>query len=198
MKAQPDTADSIGENGSGQMVDIDQFLAEVSTRLLAVDTIQLDQPKAAPNETQEQMQVMSFVLAEDHYAILLEYAGEVIRRPQITPVPGLPDWLMGVTNLHGDILSVVDLAGFLNIKSLYKDSISTLIVAMAADQKIGLAVDDVGLILTFPTERIISPPFEIQPELVAYLRGVVDHQRDFVRILDCERLLLGQQMQQFS
>ena len=73
-----------------------------------------------------------------------------------------------------------------------------MIVAQAADQRIGLVVDDVELIYSFPVEQVLSPPFKVEPGIVPYLRGAVERDQEYIRLLECERLLLGQQMQQFS
>jgi purine-binding chemotaxis protein CheW len=169
------------------VLDVDRFLSEVGARL--------PQPERAPVASVEQMRVVTFLLGHKRYALGIEYITEISREPRLTPVPGLPPWVLGVTNLHGDILSIVDLPRFLEIPS--SPTKLTLMVAQAADQKIGLAVDDIGFIFSFPPDQIISPPFEIPPEVVHCLRGVVDYQQEFVRLLDCERLLLGPHMQQF-
>jgi chemotaxis signal transduction protein len=73
-----------------------------------------------------------------------------------------------------------------------------MIVAKAADQQIGLIVDEIDVIYHVTSEQVISPPFSVEPVLVPYLRGAIERGSDFIRLLDCQRLLLGQQMQQFS
>jgi chemotaxis signal transduction protein len=73
-----------------------------------------------------------------------------------------------------------------------------MLVAQAADLKIGLMVDRVESIYRFPFEWVISPPFRLEPGLVAYLRGAVDRDGQMIRVLECERLLRGPKMQQFS
>jgi purine-binding chemotaxis protein CheW len=180
------------------MIDVEAFLSEISARLISADAAALPQPAAAPDKPMERAQVMTFLLGSDRYAIDIHHASEIIRHPRITPVPGLIEWVLGVTNLHGEVLSVVDLARFLSLTGNPAGESSVLIVASAVDQKIGLAVDDIGLIVSFPLDALTSPPFEVPDQHIAYLRGVVDHQQEFVRVLDCERLLLGQHMQQFG
>jgi purine-binding chemotaxis protein CheW len=189
------------KNGNGQkgaLVNVEEFLAEINARLVSIDTASPPKPALTASEQIERTQVMTFELDRDRYAIDLKHAVEIIRYPRITPIPGLPEWVLGVTNLHGEILSVVDLGRFMNLAERGAGEADTLIIVLAADQKIGLAVDSVGLIFSFPLDMLVSPPFEVPDEHVAYLRGVVDHQQEFVRVLDCERLLLGQQMQQFG
>jgi chemotaxis signal transduction protein len=73
-----------------------------------------------------------------------------------------------------------------------------VLVAQTADQRIGLVVDDVETIYTTLADQIASPSFRIDPGIVPYLRGAVERNGEFVRLLHGERLLLGEQMQQFS
>ena len=188
---------SVGDNQGVPMVNLDAFLAEISARLVTAGNITLPQQptQIAP---QERMQIIVFEMGAVHYAIEVSNVGEVVRSPEITHVPGLPDWVLGVTNLHGDIVSAVDLPLFTNIRDHATSQPAYMIVAQTGDQRIGLVVDGIDIIYTFPIEQVISPPFKIAPEMVPYLRGAIERQDEFIRFLDCERLLLGPQMQQFS
>jgi chemotaxis signal transduction protein len=182
----------------GEMLDLQALVAEIAARLVTTGDPSLSRPVPLPPTRLEYEQVIVFRLVDGHYAVDLRNMAEVVQNPQITRVPGLPDWVLGVTNLHGEIISVVDLHRFLSLESPASALGALMLVARAGDQVIGLMVHEVGTILTFPTEHLISPPFQVQPELVSYLRGAVERDEGFVRLLDCERLLLGSQMQQFS
>ena len=180
------------------MVHLDEFLAQISERLTAAGSIQLSRTQPKSVSPVDRMQAVVFTLAGVHYAVDIAHVSEVGRRSDITRVPGVANWVLGVINLHGEIVSVVDLARFLELNAATQRSVEVMIVMHAGDQKIGLMVDEIEPIFTFPTEQIISPPFKIEPSLVHYLRGAIDREGEFVRLLDCERLLLGPQMQRFS
>ena len=199
-KAQEPESGSRNSNGSQTrpMVHLDEFLAEISARLTAVGSIPLSRAQTEPSTSVDRMQVIVFKLDGVCYAVEIDHVSEVGRQTDITRVPGLADWVLGVINLHGEIVSVVDLARFLELNTATQRPGDMMIVAHAGDQKIGLMVDEIEPILTLPTEQIISPPFKIEANLVHYLRGAIDREGQFVRLLDCERLLLGPQMQRFS
>jgi purine-binding chemotaxis protein CheW len=197
---EPVQSETPGSNGDGPtvpMVNLDAFLAEISARLVTAGNITLPQQQD-PQQSQERIQIIIFDLESTHYAVEVSHVGEVVRSPEITPVPGLPAWVLGVTNLHGDVVSVVDLPLFLSIRGNAANPAAYMIVVNAGDQRIGLVVDNVDIIYTFPAEQVISAPFKVTAEVVPYLRGAVERQNEFVRFLDCERLLLGPQMQQFA
>lgn len=192
--------ESSSPNGSGSqtrpMIHLDAFLAQVSARLTAAGGISLSRTQPKPTAPAERMQVIVFKLAGVRYAVDIGHVSEIGRQAIITRVPGLVDWVLGVINLHGEIISVVDIARFLELNT--EAPADMMIVVHAGDQKIGFMVDAIEPILTFLTEQIISPPFKIETSLVHYLRGAIEREGEFVRLLDCERLLLGPQMQQFS
>jgi purine-binding chemotaxis protein CheW len=181
----------------GGVVDLDAFLLELSARLVTAGSVPLPAEPPAPVQPVERMQVIVFVLRGVRYAVEMSSVSEVMRGPVITRVPGLPAWVQGVTNLHGEIVSVVDLSRFLEVGALTSRPPTSMIVAQAADQRIGLMVDDVELIYTFPLEQVLSPPFKVEPSIVAHLRGAVEREKEFIRLLDCEQLLLGQRMSNF-
>ncbi|NDJ75111.1 MAG: purine-binding chemotaxis protein CheW [Chloroflexi bacterium] len=182
------------------MVHLDEFLNQVRERLMAAGGVHLAHSQASSEPPGERLHVVVFVLGGVRYAVEIHFVNEVLRQPDITPVPNLPAWVLGVINLHGEIVSTVDLAAFLALEQTTpaQRTPEMLFVAQAADQKIGLMVDSIEQIFTVPAEQVVSPPFKIEPNLVPYLRGAFDRDEQFVRLIDCERLLLGPQMQQFS
>lgn len=187
-----------GRSTPGNTIDLNALLAEISDRLVTAGSIPFKPVQPVESETGERMQILVFAMENTHYALEVERVGEVVRQPEITPVPGLPGWILGVTNLHGEIISVVNLQSFLAKDLNAVEPPTDMLVAQAGDQRIGLMVNDAELIYTFPVDKVLSPPFKVDPGLVAYLRGAVERDGGFIRLLDCERLLLGPQMQQFS
>jgi chemotaxis signal transduction protein len=139
-----------------------------------------------------------FILDNQHYAFEISRIREVLRLPEITRVPGLPDWLLGVMNVHGEIVSVVDLAYFLGIRGQATSYVTTVLVAQTGDQQIGLSVDDVEQIHTFPVDLIGEPLWEVEPTIAEYLQGTFERTDHFIHLLDCDQLLHGSQMQQFT
>lgn len=169
--------------------DLDAFLSEISARLVDVGG-----GTPQPETTGEYERSMLFRVGHATFGITLSHALEVIRRPNITPVPGVPGWVAGVYNLHGEIISVVRLSVFLGKP---REDSTTMLVMDAGDQTIGMLVSSVETIYAYPLDAILSPIAVVEPELVNYLRGVIHWRSETVRLLDCERLLTGQEMQQF-
>ena len=186
LEAQPD------------MVDLCAYLDEIGSRLVTAETLPEPGQPGPDAGPMEHRQLIVFRLGALPYGIEISYVVEVTHHPEITPVPGLPGWVLGVCNVHGEIMSVVDLAGFLEMPSKPSRQPEYVLVMQAQDQRIALAVDGIDVIYTIPLNQVVSTPFKIEPVLVQYLQGTIERAEDFIRLLDCERLLLGQQMQQFG
>lgn len=190
---------TVGAGAPPSLVNLEALLVDLNARLVTAGSVPLPRsqsPAAAPAEI---MRIVIFLLNEVRYAVDIRYVNEVARRSDMTRVPGLPTWVLGVLNLHGEIVSVVDLPAFLKLNiPAARRTPDMLIVAQTADQKIGLMVDGVELIYAFPTDQVFSLPLRGEPELVPYLRGAVEREGQLIRLLDGERLLLGPNMQQFA
>ena len=71
-------------------------------------------PAAAP-AVGALVEIIRFALGEERYAVETNCVREILRFKAATPLPGTPDFLVGVTNLRGQILAVFDLRRFLGI-----------------------------------------------------------------------------------
>jgi hypothetical protein len=130
----------------------------LNTRLISAGRVPLAQA-ARPAEAVEMMRVVIFALGDTRYAVDIRYVHEIARRADFTPVPGLPGWVLGVMNLHGEIVSVVDLAAFLKVKlPAAPHAPDMLIVAQAGDQKLALWSTVLNLFILFPPIRCARCP----------------------------------------
>ncbi len=187
-----------GHTAQSETVNLTDYYDQFHAQLALAGTIPLA-PTTVGTQTQtERIQVMLFEVNGTPYAFNTDYVGEVVREFDITPIPGLPRWVLGVINLHGDIVSVVNLTDFLDLPDPTPTTTPKLIIAQAEDQRIGLLVDRVMMIYSFPVENILSPPFPIEPELIPFLHGIFERDNEFIRLLDCETLVTSSKMQQFS
>jgi purine-binding chemotaxis protein CheW len=187
---------AVEEMPSPEMVDLNAYLEEIGSRLITgPDQANLAAQTATP--APEHRQLIVFRMGALKYGIEISHVTETVRRPEITHVPGVPGWVMGVCNAHGEIISAVDLASFLELTTRVQQDVEYMLITHAEDQRIGLIVDEVEVIYTLPAEEIVSPLFKVEPNLVNFLQGAVERGDGFVRLLDCDRLLLGTQMQQF-
>jgi purine-binding chemotaxis protein CheW len=106
--------------------------------------------------------------------------------------------MRGVTNLRGDILSVVDMRMFLGLESTSPHSGRMLVVRLLNEEfATGLLVDAVDRIVAVPRDEITSPA-PLEGPLVAYLSGVCLIGERLVAVLDLDRLLRSPDIRQFD
>lgn len=161
-----------------------------------------DAPTAiAPVATNEPA-VARFVLlsiASSHYAIPEAYVTELERVPRITLVPQTPAWMRGVTNVRGDIVSVIDMHRFLQLDSQPGPGARLLVVRLLDEPfTTGLIVDAVDRIVSVNTNTISAPSAPLEGPLAPYLGGVCEIGDRLVAVLDIDRFLRASEIRQFD
>ena len=158
-----------------------------------------DAAAAAEEGPPSQLNV-AFTLGGSGCAFPAEYALEVGQIPKITPVPNVPSWLAGVANRRGDILSVVDLRAFLELKEDNRATEGQLIVARARndDINIGFIVDKVNGVTHLYPDRIASPKLRLDGRLTQFVSGVFSEGGRSLLALDIQKLLQSPELRQFE
>lgn len=140
-------------------------------------------PDRAPDQAHASEQFLRCHLAPDALVMLpISQLTEVLKIPvgQITPIPHLPAWVMGVHNWRGEILWMVDLGHLLGMTPWHQQTVSTssytAAILSATDgaesRTLGLVVTQVQDIeLCDPGQIQSPPPSAITPELAPFLQG---------------------------
>lgn len=118
----------------------------------------------------------------------LEVVSEIATLPQITPVPGVKSWFMGITNLRGIIISIIDLRHYLSGESTILSPKSRFIVIRSGDWGYGWLVDEIVGMRHFDTQDLASEQDEVDPVLGAYSTGSFHEAGHSWRVLNIERL----------
>lgn len=136
-------------------------------------------------EAGAEIKLLLFALGEEQYAIALERAQQVLPLSPVTPVPGASAHLLGVVNLQGRLLAVLDLAGFLGLPAAPEEGF--VVVLRHDPPELGLLVSHVTDIVTVRHDACEALPgtSEHHPALTAQLRM----EGALVGILDAERLV---------
>ena len=132
------------------------------------------------------------------FAIELRSVREVseVSEQLITPVPNTLPFLLGLTNLRGEILAVADFGRFTGAEPVdLRQAQSRILVVEAPDPRdvklplirMGLAVSHVEGVLTINTDEIVSAA-EVSEELAPFLRGLYDCQGRLLMIVDVEAI----------
>jgi purine-binding chemotaxis protein CheW len=146
-------------------------------------------PIASP-DSDEILEVMVIRMAKERFAIETRFIHEVYRVGDITPVPGGPDFLVGVTNMRGEVLSVLDLRNFFGIPADPKKRPQILVLGTDRPE-FGMLVDEVHEVITVRIDEIAEAPGSVQGVSREYLRGVTE---DAMLILNGDVLLADERL----
>jgi purine-binding chemotaxis protein CheW len=131
---------------------------------------------------------LCFSLGPEDYAMPLLSVKEVIALPEITPVPQTPPYFMGIINLRGQIISVLDIRAKLGIKPV-RSMETAVIICNLEQNSIGVVVDAINYVAN-PSPDAISPKPEIQTQRSGdYIMGVFRNNDRLILILDVKKLL---------
>lgn len=146
-------------------------------------------------ERQGELHLVTFNLGET-YGVPISQVQEIVRITSITNVPNSPVYMEGVINLRGKVLPVLNLRKRLRLSEREPDKSSRVIVAEIGDKIIGLLVDSVSHVIKLPTECIDDAPEEILEGDADYIKGVGKLNERLIILLDLEKLLRRDKMEQ--
>lgn len=124
---------------------------------------------------------------------------EIGRPLAITSLPFVPEWVLGVSNLRGDILSIVNFSTFLGLEPGASGNQARMLVlkSMTDDIQVGLLVETVHEISYLP-ERAAMPTGPVDEAVTPFLLGVLEQDDRIIALLDAERLLQAPKLRQFD
>lgn len=117
----------------------------------------LAEPPDEPPPAADVIEVLTFGLGGERYAVETKHVREVVRLAHCTPMPGTPSYLLGVINLRGEILAVVDLRELLGLARETPTDRSWVVVLGADRAEFGVVVDEVGELVPLRRGEVLEP-----------------------------------------
>ena len=142
-------------------------------------------------ETGERLEVVEFLLGSEHYGIETSFVREVHPLREVTPVPCTPRFVLGIMNLRGEILSVIDLRKFFDIGQQESDELSKVIVLRGAAMEFGILADAVVGVRTILAKGVQVALATVTGIRADYLKGVT---RDHLVLLDAGKMLADRRL----
>lgn len=143
-----------------------------------------DEPEAIIEIGEQNVQLVVFLLGQKYYAFAGEMIKEIVPVTEITYVPGMPTYLLGVINVRGAIESVLDLRKALGLGSSTIRKQSRIAIGHVGDKRSGLLVDSVEDVLEIPGDTIHEPVSAIDPSRAAYIAGESTYHGETIILLD--------------
>ncbi len=146
--------------------------------------------EAEIHELDDQMGILLFRLGDEWYAIKVEDVREIDQEYARTPIPCVPDFILGVVNIRGEILSVTDLARMMRIGSVdVTGDILPAIVVHNDDCVTAFVVDEIGDIVDVPVDSIEPPLSTIDKLQAEFIAGSLYVNGSLVGLMNVSRIL---------
>lgn len=141
------------------------------------------------------LQAVSFRLGQEEYALEITQVKEVIMPTGIMRMPQTATFNVGVINLRGTIIPVIDLRLRLGVGEATTDDHTRILIAKPAGRVVGLIVDAVSQVMKVPRDEVVPPPATIVGAARRYLRGIARRADGrMVILLDIEAALDPQEL----
>lgn len=147
-------------------------------------------PKGA-EEDGAYLEVVAFMLAHEHYALELTHIREVYPLKELTPLPGTPGFVLGIINVGGQILSIIDIKRFFELPEKGLTNLNKVIILQSDEMEFGILADEILGTRQIPESAIQTSLPTLTGVRADYLKGVTG---DRVVILDGEKLLSDEKM----
>lgn len=130
-----------------------------------------------------------FKIADEIYGIEISIVQEIINVVPITQVPSTPNFLKGIINLRGDVLSIVDVRIRFMMEEREYDDQTCIIVVEQNGEKIGIVVDQVHEVKYIPKAKLTPPPSAKLAYQNQFIRSLGHVDDEVVLLIDAEDLL---------
>jgi len=141
----------------------------------------------------ETVEYLSFEVSGECYAIDIALTREIRGWTEPSAMPGTPNYELGVINLRGEMLPLIDLAARLGLASPEIHARSVIIVAEVNNMAVGLLVDSVSNIIALTSEDMRPPPDMANGGKHDYVRALTVVEEQMIRILDLGPALTDEQ-----
>jgi len=135
------------------------------------------------------LQLVGFRIGKETFGVPINLIHEIVRLPEITAVPDAPEYVEGVINLRGKIISVIDLRKRFGEKRVERNRKNRILVAEIDRKMVGLIVDAASEVLRLSQSEIEAPPAVLDDGEVRYVTGVGKLNGRLVILIDLAKIM---------
>lgn len=141
------------------------------------------------DENDNVYQWVTYRLGEEIYGINVMQVQEVLRYTEIAPVPGAPDYVMGIINLRGNVVTVIDTRARFGLPPSEISDSSRIVIIESDEHVVGILVDSVAEVVYLRASEIDSAPNVGAEESAKFIQGVSNRDDELLILVDLNKLL---------
>ncbi len=146
----------------------------------------------------EVLQWVTFKLEDETYGINVIQVQEVLRYTEIAPVPGAPDYVLGIINLRGNVVTVIDTRARFGLMPGEVSDNSRIVIIESDKQVIGILVDSVAEVVYLKSSEIDSAPNVGTDESAKFIQGVSNRSGELLILVDLNKLMTDEEWDEIS
>jgi purine-binding chemotaxis protein CheW len=147
---------------------------------------ELSETPQKEEQAEDYIEIVEFVLSYEKYAIESSFISEVYPMHEFTTIPGVPPFVLGIINLRGNLLSVIDIRRFFDLPVKGISNLNRVVVIRTPRMEIGILADFILGVRNIPKRRIQQNLPTLTGIRASYLKGVTE---DRLVILNIEKIL---------
>jgi len=142
------------------------------------------------NISYDYIKLCTFYTGGAFCSIDIKMVQEINKNMDITPVPSTPEYVVGVLNLRGDIITVIDLSKKLGLlkSTIIKETTRNIVINLG-EEFISILVDQIGEVITGEKNNIEPAPSNIGEINTQYIFGILKTENNLITILNIEKVL---------
>ena len=154
---------------------------------------------SAEERSKSEIQLVVFKIGDEEFGVEINQVREIVKLVAITRMPKAPQFIEGVVNLRGQIITVIDLAKRLDLPSQGRTESTRIMVVEIENSTVGMIVDSVSEVLRLSVDDIEDTPSLINTEVhERYLRGVGKSNDRLLILLDLNEVLSTEEIHHIS
>lgn len=150
------------------------------------------------NVEDELIQWVTFHLEGELYGVNVMQVQEVLRVSEIVPVPGAPDYVTGIINLRGSVVTVIDTRKRFGLPEKAADEQTRIVIIESMGQVIGMLVDGVAEVIDLYRSKIETAPNVGNEESSRFIQGVFSNEGTLLILIDVDKLLTNEEWSEVS
>ncbi len=132
---------------------------------------------------------VTFRLEHETYGIDVMQVREVLRSPEISPVPGAPPYVLGIINLRGNVVAIIDTRARFSLPPKKVDDSSRILILEAGDHVVGFLVDSVREVVELHSSDIETAPDTGSGDSTRFITGLCNRKEGLLILVDANKLL---------
>ncbi|MFA7403294.1 MAG: chemotaxis protein CheW [Pelobacteraceae bacterium] len=157
--------------------------------------VKLDEAKS-----DELIQLVSFMLADEEYGVEVLKVREIIRMPTITKMPNVPQHVEGIINLRGKVIPIISMRRRFNLMENANNSQTRIIIMDVSGSLTGFIVDAVSEVIRIHSSEIQPPPSMVLSGGIGqeFITGVFNHAERLLIIMDVDKMFSDDERESFA